>query len=364
MFEPHGPGAPGPAPEPPATAVYALTPQGARLGRVLAGELGGALCVTRRLEADFPGALVFDSLLPFVATTFGRYRRHLFVAAAGIAVRAVAPHLRGKGEDPAVVAVDQRGRFAVSLVSGHIGGANDLARAVAAITAGTAVVTTATDTEELPSLDVLAVERGLAIANLGGVKAVNVALLAGDPVQVWDPQDRLGLRAAPGAEAPWAGHFLDLPVETAWRPGMPGVRVTERAVEPGDQELVLHPPCLAVGVGCRRGVTPDEVLDAVRTTLDEAGLAPLAVLGLASAAVKRDEAGLMEAAGLLGKALLFFENQDLKELPVPNPSARVEREIGVPSVCEAAAMKLAGADRLLVQKRKFERVTVAVALAG
>jgi cobalt-precorrin 5A hydrolase len=365
MFEPEGgAGRPAPPPERPATAVYALTPAGARLGRALARELGADLFVTRRLEPDHPGATAFDALVPFVGTVFAAYRRHVFVAAAGIVVRAVAAHLRGKGGDPAVVALDQRGRFAVSLVSGHLGGANALAREVAAITAGTAVVTTATDTEDLPALDVLAAERGLAIADLGAVKAVNIALLAGDPVQVLDPDDRLGLRGAPGAPEPWPGHFVHLPEPGAWRPGLPGVRVTERAVAAGGGELVLHPPCLAVGLGCRRGASADEIVAAVEGTLAGAGLSPLALLGLASIGLKRDEAGLLEAAARLGKAILFYETGDLKDIAVPNPSARVQRETGVPGVCEAAAMKLAGTKDLLVQKTRCGNVTVAVALAG
>lgn len=365
MFEPEGgAGRPAPPPERPATAVYALTPAGARLGRALARELGADLFVTRRLEPDHPGATAFDALVPFVGTVFAAYRRHVFVAAAGIVVRAVAAHLRGKGGDPAVVALDQRGRFAVSLVSGHLGGANALAREVAAITAGTAVVTTATDTEDLPALDVLATERGLAIADLGAVKAVNIALLAGDPVQVLDPDDRLGLRGAPGAPEPWPGHFVHLPEPGAWRPGLPGVRVTERAVAAGGGELVLHPPCLAVGLGCRRGASADEIVAAVEGTLAGAGLSPLALLGLASIGLKRDEAGLLEAAARLGKAILFYETGDLKDIAVPNPSARVQRETGVPGVCEAAAMKLAGTKDLLVQKTRCGNVTVAVALAG
>ncbi len=142
------------------------------------------------------------------------------------------------------------------------------------------------------------------------------------------------------------------------------MRVTERAAAPGEQELVLHPPCLAVGVGCRRGVTAGEVVAAVERTLAGAGLSPLAVLGLASIGLKRDEAGLLEAAARLGKAILFYETGDLKDIPVPNPSARVERETGVPRVCEAAAMRLAGTKELLVHKTRCGKVTVAGAVGG
>ena len=341
-----------------ALAVYALTAPGARLGRVLAERLAGDLYVPDRLAGEC-GGRGFGSLLPLVGDTWGRYGRHVFVAAAGIAVRAIAPHLRGKDRDPAVVVVDQRGRFAVSLVSGHLGGANALAREVAALTAGQAVVTTATDVEEIPAMDDLARERGLAVADVSQVKPVNVALLAGDPVQVCDPEGWLGL-AAPGPE--WAGRITAVPELALWTPGRPGVVVSWREVPPQPEMLVLHPPCLCVGVGCRRGASAGEIEAALRTLLADEGLALASVLCLGTIREKQDEAGLLAAAASLGKGLYFFSAGDLAEVATPNPSSRVEAQMGTPSVCEAAAMLLAGSDALLVEKRVLGKVTVAVAL--
>jgi cobalt-precorrin 5A hydrolase len=339
-------------------AVYALTAPGARLGRVLADRFSGDLYLPDRLAGEF-GGRGFASLLPLVGDTWGRYGRHVFVAAAGIAVRAIAPHLRGKDRDPAVVVVDQRGRYAVSLVSGHLGGANALAREVAAITAGQAVVTTATDVEGVPAMDDLARERGLAVADAAQVKPVNVALLAGDPVQVCDPEGWLGL-AAPDPE--WAGRITAVPELAVWDPGRPGVVVSWREVPPQPDMLVLHPPCLCVGVGCRRGTPASAIEAALRAVLADEGLALASVLGLGTIREKQDEEGLLAAAAALGKGLYFFTAGDLAEVATPNPSSRVAERMGTPSVCEAAALLLSGSDALLVEKRVLGRVTVAVAL--
>ena len=342
----------------PGLAVYALTVVGARLGRVLAGKLGGDLYLPDKLAGEF-GGRGFGSLLPLVGDTWGRYGRHVFVAAAGIVVRAVAPHLRGKDRDPAVVVVDQRGRFAVSLVSGHLGGANALAREVAVVTSGQAVVTTATDVEGVPAADDLARERGLAVADPAMIKPVNVALLAGDSIQVCDPEGWLGLASA-GPE--WAGRLAMVPDLGAWNPSRPGVAVSWRTVPPQPEMLVLHPPCLCVGVGCRRGVPAGEVEAALRAVLADEGLALASVLCLGTVAEKQDEEGLLAAAAALGKGLYFFSAGDLAEVATPNPSARVAERMGTPSVCEAAALLLSGSDALLVEKRVVGNVTLAIAV--
>lgn len=339
-------------------AIYALTTVGARLGRALAGKLGGDLYLPDKLAGEF-GGRGFGSLLPLVGETWGRYGRHVFVAAAGIAVRAIAPLLRGKDRDPAVVVVDQRGRFAVSLVSGHLGGANALAREVAAVASGQAVVTTATDVEGVPAVDDLARERGLAVADTAPIKAVNVALMAGDPIQVCDPEGWLGLAQA-GPE--WAGRLAWVPDLGAWAPGRPGVAVSWRVAPPQPGMLVLHPPCLCVGVGCRRGAPAGEIAAALRAVLDDEGLALASVVSLGTVAEKQDEEGLLAAAASLGKGLFFFAAGDLAEVATPNPSARVEARMGTPSVCEAAALMLSGSDALVVEKRVVGNVTVAVAV--
>ena len=146
------------------TAVIAFTRRGAALGRSLADALGGSLHVPARFAPEV-GAEAYASLEGWTAWAWARADALVFVGAAGIAVRAIAPHVRDKFSDPAVVSVDEAGRFVVPLLSGHVGGANELARRVAALTGGQAAVSTATDVNGLFAVDVWARERGMAITD-------------------------------------------------------------------------------------------------------------------------------------------------------------------------------------------------------
>ncbi|MGE4298271.1 MAG: cobalt-precorrin 5A hydrolase [Desulfovibrionaceae bacterium] len=364
------PGAPS-SPLAATTAVYALTPDGVALGRGLADALGAVLFAPRGLaqatdaasgvEPDGAACEGFDSLGDLVRERFFLYRRHVFVAAAGIVVRLVGPLLRGKGSDPAVVVVDQAGRFAISLVSGHLGGANALARDVAAITGGEAVITTATDVAGAPAVDLLAQEAGLAIADLGRIKAVNAALAAGRAVQVHDPQDWLGLdRADPAVRR----FFLPVAHASAWDAAVPGVVVTHEASPPFPGALALHPPCLCAGVGCRKGADEAAIAAHVSDTLAAHGLTRASLAALGSIEAKRDEAGLTAAAARLGVPIHYFDADALNSVSTPHVSPKAKEVMGVSSVCEAAALLLAKTDRLLVDKTAAHGVTVAVALRG
>jgi len=147
------------------TAYYALTRQGAELAQRIIARAGGDLFISRRL--DLPVGQAFDSLPELVAGTFHAYRAHVFVSAAGIALRCIAPHIVHKASDPAVLVCDQRGEHVVSLLSGHVGGANALAEQVAAITGGRAVITTATDGKGLPAQDMPAPQAKIFHAGIG-----------------------------------------------------------------------------------------------------------------------------------------------------------------------------------------------------
>lgn len=337
-------------------AVYACTGRGAELGERIVAALGGRLHVPERFMPR-SGATGFTSLARLVARTFDHCDAHIFIGATGIAVRTIAPHLKSKTSDPAVVVLDHHGRFVISLLSGHQGGANALAGRIADLVDGTAVITTATDVEGVPAIDMLAGESGLVIGNPERIRDVNGALVEGRPVAVQDPEDRLGLSQRADLDRCFVrGANADV----GESPGVPGVVVDVHV--PGVRpELVLHPRVLSVGIGCRRGVTEEQVTHALQTVLKEHGLASGAVAGLASIDLKADEQGLLLAAETLGLEIYFYSVEDLKDMDVPSPSKRVEHHIGVRSVCEAAALKRAGKQTLLVPKRIVGPVTVAVA---
>ncbi len=360
-------------------AVYALTPGGAALARRIAQALGGVVYLPDRLCAA--GAQPFASLAELVARTFRLHPGHVFVAATGIVVRCIAPHITTKTDDPCVVVCDQRGAHAISLLSGHLGGGNDLARQVAAVTGGVPVITTATDTEGLPSLDLLAARAGLAMADIAMVRHVGGALLAGEPVWVCDPEDRLRLRATgpvPGIAAPGGAgaparpaalfRFVDAPGDLPSE--APSVLVTPHGHLAAPRRLVLHPRVLHVGVGCKRGIDGAVIEARIREALSGTHLVPASIAALASADLKADEPGLRRAATALGADLHFFDAASLAAVPVPHPSPKAAEVLGVArvGVAEAAALlsaRHARADAaLLVPKSAGQGVTVAVAMAA
>ncbi len=347
-------------------AVWALTACGCDLARRIAVGLGAILFVPEKYATDF-GERTFHRFAPKLSEHFFRFRHHVCVAASGIVVRCVGPLLRDKTTDPGVVVLDQEGRYAVSLVGGHLGGANDLARRVARITRGQAVITTATDTAGLPALDILARELGLVADRPERFATLATALLDGKTVQVLDTEDRLWPRLCA------MGHgalFKRVPDAGAWRDDRPGVWVSwkrppARLVgEPVGEPAVLglHPRCLIAGLGCHRGVSEASITAFVREVFDKNELALPSLAALGTVLARSVEPGLRSSAAALGADVTFFSPEQLQAVRTPNPSETTARLVGTKSVCEAAALLLARSDTLLVAKTKGVALTLAVAM--
>jgi len=340
-------------------AAWAITSNGLSLaGQLQARWPDVAIYCSRRLSATgLPlSERSFDSLAREVAVRFNQFDGHIFFMAAGIVVRTIGTLLKHKSVDPAVVVVDDQGRFAISLVSGHIGGANRLAVQVAELLGATAVITTATDVNGRPAIDTLAVQHGLSIENHQAIKAVNMALLAGRKVAVCDLHgmftDALG-----GFGRPVAVEAL-----AAADDEQPGVCVADNTIPLPDSVLILRPPTLVAGIGCNRGTSADEIRSALMTVLNDNGLSLLSLTSIASIDLKSDEPGLLAAAQGLGVPLHFFTRVELNQIHhVPNPSHMVAKHVGVQSVCEAAAILAAQKGNLIVPKQKRNNVTVAIA---
>ncbi len=335
-------------------AVYALSAPGLELALRLAPALGARVFAPARLAAD--GAIPFESLPELMERTFSAFARHVFVGASGIAVRAIAPHLQGKGVDPAVVVLDQAGRFAVSLVSGHVGGANALARELARLTGAQAVITTGTDVAGLPGVDELAARAGMAVENAQAAKAVSAALIEGRPVQVHDPEGRL----LGGEEA---GGLLVPTAPEQWNPDAPGVWCHWRGGGEHPATFRAYPRCLCLGLGSRKGTPAREIRAHVATVLAQSGLDRRSIGRVGTAEIKREDPGMCEALEGLGSEVVYFTADELAAVEAAGQSETVRRRVGTGSVCEAAALLLAQKGELIVPKTKGERVTCAVALA-
>lgn len=340
-------------------AIWVLTPHGRDLAEKLRKLSDGVVVYcSRHLYPVGCGlaAQPFDGLIAAVQEGFRCFDGHIFIMASGIVVRAIGPLLGHKATDPAVVGVDDRGKFAISLLSGHIGGANRLAARTAELLGATAVITTATDVNGRPAIDILAAERGLAIENPAALKVVNMALLTGGVLRVFDPHDLL-MDGLDGQAEPVEREALALSDGTR-----PGVYVDDGVVPlPGDV-LILRPLSLVAGIGCNRNTPKEEIRGFLEEVLAAQGLALSSLHSIASIDVKSDEPGLVALAADLGVPLHFYSRNALNRIGhVPNPSRMVQQHVGVPSVCEAAAILAARQGRLIVAKQKSAQVTVAVA---
>lgn len=259
----------------------------------------------------------------------------LFLA-TGAAVRIVAPRLRDKLTDPAVVCVDEAGRFAVALCGGHAGGANALARSVAAALGAIPVVTTATDAVDRPSLDQLP-----GLVATGDVAAVTRAILDGRPPKV---DNRI----------PW-------PLPALLPPSGPGpeqIVVTDLALPAQPGVVVLHPPSLVAGVGASTGAPVDAAEPLLASVLARAGLARESV----GEAATIDRRATDHAVVALGLPVRAFTADALASVDVPTPSEVVRAAVGTASVAEAAALLAAGPGaELVVTKQVAAQATVAIA---
>ncbi|TCR12428.1 precorrin-3B C(17)-methyltransferase [Streptomyces sp. BK205] len=307
------------------------------IGLISATAAGAA--ARDRLAAAWPDRTrVYDGpVADAVRRAFAECEQLVCFLATGAVVRLIAPLLGDKASDPGVVCVDEGGRFAVSLVGGHGGGANELAREVGELLGAEPVVTTATDAVGVPGLDTL----GLPVE--GAVAAVSRALLDGEPVALHN-------------ESGWPLPPLPVAGEGAY-----GIRVTDRLVESSEREVLLRPPTLVVGVGASKGAPADEVLELIEGALREAGLSRRSVAALVTVDAKAGEPGIVAAAERLGVPVVTHAAEELAAVEVPNPSDAPLAAVGTPSVAEASALAEGG--ELLVPKRKSVRADGAPAMA-
>jgi len=344
--------------KPKKTAIWVVTPNGLKLAaRISANMPDVDLYVSASLETQLPHRS-FERLATAIAQQFAIYGGHVFITATGIAVRMIASQLDDKTRDPAVVVLDEGGQHAISLVSGHIGGANALAETVARITGARPVITTATDVSQVPAIDTIAVEKDLVIENPPVIKRINMAFIRHQRVRLYDPADILA-RTIPESSLDRVDHIADL-----WGTAgtMPGVCVSDEVVAVPENVLVLRPRSLAAGMGCNRNTAREEMAALLKETLVQNNLSINSLKMIASIDIKNDEQGLLALGEDLDLPLVFFKKEELNTARgIENPSATVATHTGAKSVCEAAAILATNQGNLIVPKKKSKNATVAIA---
>jgi cobalt-precorrin 5A hydrolase len=343
-------------------AIVALTEGGVLLARDLGTSLPeAAIYVPSRFSLSSDQHLYTGPVSDLLPQLFTQVEGLVCIMATGIVIRILAPHLRGKEIDPAVCVMDEKGEHVISLLSGHLGGANDLARDIATICGGRPVITTATDVNGLPAWDDIARREKLSIEPLKNVRRLNSMLLEREEIVLVDPQQLI------------ASYYTDLsnirPMESlaeALKVEAKGlVFVSNRdGSEWAEREdiLLLHPKNLVVGIGCNRGTTSIEIEQVVTETFARLHLSTASVASLASVEAKRDEVGLLEYAQRFSLPINFHSADDLNRIKSPSPpSEHALAAVGATGVCEPAALLSANNISLLLSKQKCGNVTIAIA---
>ncbi|HLG21745.1 MAG TPA: cobalt-precorrin 5A hydrolase [Candidatus Manganitrophaceae bacterium] len=348
-------------------AAITITRQGIEIGRKILDKYPSArLYLSTKYGAPAgPRETGFDGVMKnLLAEIYPRYDGLIFIMAAGIVVRTILDYVKDKKVDPAVLVVDIKGTFVISLLSGHLGGANRLAREVAGWIGATPVITTGTDVNETIAPDLIAVEIGGEIDDFETMKRVSALLVDNQKVAVLNLTALTVKSLSSGLKE---NVLLCESLKNLNGAGAEGaIVITEKILT--EQEVgppavcFIRPKTLIVGVGCNRG-TPADEFEAIFTILEERRLSPKSVRSLATIDLKKDEAGLLEFAERRKLPIRFFSREEIDALGTPpNPSETVERYVGVKGVAEPAAL-LASGGKLVIEKVKRGNITVAVAKA-
>lgn len=343
-------------------AVFTATPRGTKTALRVRASLDASVDIFVKAGQEMPAEVrVYKRLAPQVEAAFQQYDALVFIMATGIAVRMIAGSLKSKLEDPAVLVLDEEAQHVISLLSGHIGGANELTRELAASLGADPVITTATDVQKKLAVDVAAARLALRPSPKEQIKRFNSAVLDDESIRyVIDENlarasfykkrlDDMGLAAVFGRGLP--------PKE-----GLTAFITADESVRREDV-ICLVPRRLVAGIGCRRGTEMSEIRAALEAALTRIGRSIADVSLLASTEVKADEAGLLALSAELKRDIRFHSNEKMQETIDAyglSESPFVKRNIGIGNVAEAAALASVPAGRLALAKTRFEKVTVAL----
>ena len=343
------------------TAYFYLTDEGGRLAHKLAATHPGDIYNKENFKEN-------------LRTGFGRYDSLICIMATGIVVRILAPLIVHKTSDPAVVVLDQKGKYAISLLSGHLGGANDLAREMAAISGGEAVITTATDVAGELSFDTFAKKHDMAIENIGQLKHISGALLSGKKVNVFTDKNAAELYPELAKEQK-RGMIAILPLSEFFKTyaiesNIPAVVIDERlfvsnsTVPQAAPVLYLRPRTICAGIGCKRNMEQKPIEEALLQTLKEEGIHPLSLKCIATIPLKSDEPGIIGTAANLNVPLQIIpteeiENLDISQLGIQT-SEFVASQTGVLSVSTACSYLASSKGTILRDIAKYKGITIAL----
>lgn len=346
-------------------AVISVSEEGARLGALVKNAINGEGTLYERIGAESGAdAKYFRKTIELTAEVFNQFDGLLFIMASGIVVRAIAPYVVSKASDPAVLCMDECGKHCISLLSGHLGGANEWTREVSAAAGADPVITTATDVHHKKAPDDIARKFMMKVEPLRALKPVNSTIACGER-HVWFLDMSLQGAEAIGRSLQKEGidcisteHIGEAEFEAC-------TIISDNTIDCPKPHVFLRPKNLYVGIGCKRGTSKKLIKDAFEAALEKIGGSVHQVAAISSVDLKSDEKGLLDFVKDINVPIHFYKAEELKEIADQNHieiSNFVEKTIGVGNVCQSAALKEAVRGKTLLAKTKFQSVTIAIVM--
>jgi cobalt-precorrin 5A hydrolase len=327
--------------------IIAITQQGLSLAKKLKTQFPESVIYTLAKWHDEECTAIEPDLGTFTAQLFDRHKTLVYIMATGIVVRSIARHLVDKTVDPAVVVLDEKGQFAISLLSGHLGGANAVASEIAGTIGATAVITTASDVQGMPSVDMIAQKHQLIIESMHDAKTLTAMTVNGQKVG-WRNDSLLNLSCYYPCVEKDAEGLVVVSNRTNLAEKVPFVQ--------------LIPQNIIIGVGCRRGIPGQKIIDFITEQLQLNSINEMSIRQLASIDSKHDEQGILAAAAHFGVSAVFVETAEIEKIEHDfTSSVFVKSQVGVSGVCEPAAFIAGGrAGEFISRKKSKEGITVAI----
>lgn len=351
-------------------AIFALTRKGSQKAILLHSRIRGDLFLPEKFRREHPGveAVYFSkSTVELMKDLFAGYRKIIGFCALGIMVRLIAPLLKDKTEDPAVVALDECGRFAVSVVSGHIGGANDLAGEAAEAIGAEPVITTASDVSNIVSVDLIGREFGWKLEKRENITRVSAAVINGEKVALVQTSGEKDWRKNSGP-LPTNLHTWQTLEEALTDKPAALLLITDELFdddtlsEHKDKVILYRPKSLVAGIGCGKGASPAGLERFALDVLEGSGLSRHSLRKVATIDKKEGEPALDAFAKKYNIPISYYSASQLNRVNnLPNPSEKARGHVGADGVAEPAAMLEAGSDTLVREKTIRGNVTVALA---
>lgn len=371
-------------------AIISFTENGIKLSQTVEKRLSGRKVTiytkcSRYTAEDLKVQRVKESLQVWTAQRMAEGDALLFIGACGIAVRAIAPNLTDKLHDVPVLVMDEEGRYVIPILSGHVGGANELARELSDLIDARPVITTATDVQKKFAVDLFAKRNHLEIMNKDGIAKVSTKALAGEQltiavraqnIECYHPKfcevceedfteaENPLLREASMHKHDWKVCGVEPPLRLVPYVEDQPVDVVVSEMPDNKNALIwLRPRRYVVGMGCRKNKDPEELLDFYMKTLEKAMVEPGEVYALASIDKKKDEPGLLAISERMRIPFFTYTAEELNRVGAcVHSSEFVKAQVGVDNVCERAALAGCGANGTLIyEKQAFDGMTIAIA---